>query len=165
MFDAIDRRILALLQQNARISNADIARDLGMAPSAVFERMRKLEAKGVITHYEARLDAKALGFGLVAFVFVRADEIGVGGAIGAALAAIPEAQEVHQVVGDDGFLVKLRARDTEDLGRLLRERFAGIPGLRGTRATIVLDTLRETAQLPFGLAPVPRFGDSAASRS
>jgi Lrp/AsnC family leucine-responsive transcriptional regulator len=149
MLDAIDRRILSLLQANARIANAELARELDMAPSAVLERTRKLEQRGIVIGHEARLDAKAIGLGLTAFVFVRAEETTSAMTAGEALRAIPEVQEVHNVAGEDCYLVKLRARDTEDLGRLLRERFASIPAVRNTRTTIVLSTLKETSQLPL----------------
>lgn len=149
MLDAIDRRILSLLQNNARIANAELARELDMAPSAVLERTRKLEQRGIVIGHEARLNAKAIGLGLTAFVFVRAEETTSAMTAGEALRAIPEVQEVHNVAGEDCYLVKLRARDTEDLGRLLRERFASIPAVRNTRTTIVLSTLKETSQLPL----------------
>ena len=71
MIDEIDRQILNILQQNARTSNAEIARQIDMAPSAVLERIRRLEAKGVIQGYEARINPEALGLGVLAFVFVR----------------------------------------------------------------------------------------------
>ena len=149
MLDATDRRILSLLQANARIANAELARELDMAPSAVLERTRKLEQRGIVIGHEARLNAKAIGLGLTAFVFVRAEETTSAMTAGEALRAIPEVQEVHNVAGEDCYLVKLRARDTEDLGRLLRERFASIPAVRNTRTTIVLSTLKETSQLPL----------------
>jgi Lrp/AsnC family transcriptional regulator, leucine-responsive regulatory protein len=149
MLDATDRRILSLLQANARIANAELARELDMAPSAVLERTRKLEQRGIVQGHEARLNAKAIGLGLTAFVFVRAEETTSAMTAGEALRAIPEVQEVHNVAGEDCYLVKLRARDTEDLGRLLRERFASIPAVRNTRTTIVLSTLKETSQLPL----------------
>ncbi len=147
MNDEIDEKILTILQQDARASNAEIARQLGMAPSAIFERIRKLEARGVIEGYETRLNPHALSAGLLAFVFVR-DE-GAYGTLetGAALAAIPEVQEVHNVAGEDCYLVKVRVADTDALSRLLRERFGAIPSIRSTRTTIVLDTLKETAQV------------------
>lgn len=147
MNDEIDGKILTILQQDARASNAEIARQLGMAPSAIFERIRKLEARGVIEGYETRLNPRALNAGLLAFVFVR-DE-GAYGTLetGAALAAIPEAQEVHNVAGEDCYLVKVRVADTEALAQLLREKFGAIPSIRSTRTTIVLDTLKETAQV------------------
>lgn len=123
-----------------------------MAPSAIFERIKKLEAAGLILGYQARLRPKELGFGLVAFVFVRADDKVGELAVGEALARIPEVQEVHHVAGEDCYLAKVRARDTEGLGRLLRQQFAAIPGLRSTRTTIVLNTMKETADIPLNAA-------------
>lgn len=147
MNDDIDEKILIILQSDARTSNAEIARQLGMAPSAIFERIRKLEARGVIAGYETRLNPGALEAGLLAFVFVR-DEAAYGTLeTGAALSAIPEVQEVHNVAGEDCYLVKVRVADTEALARLLRERFGAIPSIRSTRTTIVLDTLKETAKV------------------
>ncbi len=147
MNDEIDEKILTIIQQDARASNAEIARQLGMAPSAIFERIRKLEARGVIEGYETRLNPRALNAGLLAFVFVR-DEAAYGTLeTGAALAAIPEVQEVHNVAGEDCYLVKVRVADTDALARLLRERFGAIPSIRSTRTTIVLDSLKETAQI------------------
>lgn len=153
MIDEIDTGILTILQNNARTPNAEIARQLEMAPSAILERIRKLEARGVITGYETRLCPEALGLGLVAFVFVRADERVGQAQAGTQLAAIPEVQEVHHVAGEDCYLVKVRVADTAALGRLLRERFGAIESVRSTRSTIVLTTLKETAQLPLPRVP------------
>lgn len=119
-----------------------------MAPSAIFERIKKLEAAGLIRGYHALLSSKELGLGLVAFVFVRADDKAGELAVGDCLAQIPEVQEVHHVAGEDCYLAKVRAKDTEALGRLLRERFAGIEGVRSTRTTIVLNTLKESVEIP-----------------
>src|SRR5437867_2374213 len=131
--DAVDHKILRILQANARTPNADIARRLGLAPSAILERIRKLERRGVIRGYEARIDAPMLRVGLVAFVFVRADERVGATAVGKSLAAIEEVQEVHHIAGEDCYLVKIRAADTEALGRLLRERFGAIRAIKSTR--------------------------------
>lgn len=150
MFDATDRQILALLQRNARTSNADIARQLGMAPSAIFERIRKLEARGVILGYETRISPKAAGLGLLAYVFIRSEDAAGAEDTGSLLAAVPEVQEIHHVAGEDCYLAKVRARDPEDLGRILKERFVAIPQVRSTRSTIVLGTLKESAALPLG---------------
>jgi Lrp/AsnC family transcriptional regulator, leucine-responsive regulatory protein len=147
--DGIDLKILDILQDNARLSNAEIARRVGMAPSAVFERIRKLEERGVIAGYRPRLQAKALGLGLVAFIFVRADERLGEKSAGEALAALPEVLEVHDIAGEDCYLVKVRTADTEALGRLLREKFGAIGSLRSTRTTIVLETLKEDLRLPI----------------
>ena len=75
MIDETDRQILNILQENARTPNAEIARQVGMAPSAVLERVRRLETKGVIEGYETRLNPEALGLGLLAFVFVRTRDV------------------------------------------------------------------------------------------
>ena len=149
MIDGTDASIVSILQSNARTSNAEIARQVGLAPSAVFERIRKLEERGVLEGYAARLNPKAVGLPLLAFVFVRADEKPGASDAAAAVAAIPEVLEVHQVAGEDCFLAKVRAADTETLGRLLRDRLGAIPGITSTRTTIVLDTVKESSALPI----------------
>jgi Lrp/AsnC family transcriptional regulator, leucine-responsive regulatory protein len=148
MIDEMDRRILSLLQQDARLPNAEIARRVGMAPSATLERLRKLEEKGVIQGYECRVDARKLGLGLTAFIFVRSSDKG-GHETGDRLRQHPNVQEVHHIAGEDCYLVKVRATDTEDLGRLLRMDFNAIPGVQSTRTTIVLGTLKESARIPI----------------
>ena len=153
MIDEIDRQILNILQQNARTTNAEIARQVGMAPSAVLERIRKLETRGVIQGYEARIDPEAIGLNLLAFVFVRADDLG-SARTGETLAGIPEVQEVHHIAGEDCYLAKVRVRDAKTLARLLRERFAGSGTVRSTRTTVVLETLRESAHVPIAAAAI-----------
>ena len=71
-------QILKIIQQNGRISNAEIARQVGLAPSAVLERLRKLEDQGVISDYTAKLDKRKLGFSIVAFIFVRSADLAGG---------------------------------------------------------------------------------------
>lgn len=146
--DDIDSKILSILQSDARTSNVELARQVGMAPSGVLERVRKLEERGAIRGYEARLNPRMLDAGLLAFTFVRADEAVADLATERALAAIPEIQEVHHVAGEDCYLVKLRVADTEALQHVLRERIGAIPAVRSTRTTIVLTTVKETANIP-----------------
>ena len=131
--DAVDRRILRMLQENARTPNVEIARRLKLAPSAVLERIRKLERRGAIRGYEAQLDAPMMALGLVAFVFVRADEKVGSTSVGEALARIPGVQEVHHVAGEDCYLVKVRAESTEALGKMLREKFGAIQSILAER--------------------------------
>jgi len=149
MYDSIDLRIMNMLQTNSRVSNADIARQLKMAPSGILERIRKLEERGLITGYEARIDPGEVGLGLLVFLFVRTDER--VGEIEAArlIARIPEVLEAHHVAGEDCYLVKLRVKDTEHLSRVLREQFGRIEAIRSTRTTIVLESVKETARLPL----------------
>ena len=148
MINDIDKQILKILQENARTSNAEIARQVGMAPSAILERIRKLEERGVIQGYGVRLNGRALGLGLLAFVLVRTDELSVEDEAAQQLAKMPEVLEVHHIAGEDCFLVKVRTADTEALGRLLREQISAIESVRSTRTTIVLHTAKETEALP-----------------
>jgi Lrp/AsnC family leucine-responsive transcriptional regulator len=136
-----------MLQANGRISNAEIARQIQMAPSAVLERIRKLEERGVIRGYAARLDEAVLGCGLLAFILVRTDSGAWQAETAEKLAALPEVQEVHHIAGEDCFLVKVRCKDTAALGALLRDRFQRIGTVRSTRTTIVLDTVKETSAI------------------
>ena len=149
MLDATDLKILDLLQQDARTANAEIARQVGLVPSAVLERIRRLEKQGVIESYTARVAPKALGLPLVAFISVRVQERLGSTDTARQLAKLPEVLEIHHVAGEDCFLVKVRVADTEDLGRMLRERFGRIRSIRSTRSTIVLETVKETSLLPL----------------
>ena len=147
MIDEIDTLILNIVQTNARIANAEIARQVGLAPSAVLERLRKLEERGVIRGYAAELDAVQIGFGLTAFVFVRTNECGDG--TDELLAKIPDVLEVHDVAGEDSYLLKVRAKNPESLARLLREKIKALPNVLSTRTTVVLHTVKETVALPL----------------
>lgn len=151
LIDEVDRQILTILQDDARTATAEIGRRLDMAPSAIFERIKKLEASGVIVGYHAKLDAKALGLGLVAFVFVRSDDMASEAVAADRLMEIPEVLEVHHIAGEDCFLVKVRAPDTEALGRLLRDRIGKIDSVLSTRTTIVLSSAKESARIPVPL--------------
>ena len=152
MIDPIDRQLLEILQTDGRTSNAELARRVGMAPSAVFERVRRLEQRGVIRGYGAHVDPRALDRALLAYVLVRSDERTGTSSAGGELARLPEVLEVHHVAGQDNYLVKVRVRDPESLGRLLRERFGAIASVRSTQSTIALETLKESWVLPVDAA-------------
>jgi Lrp/AsnC family leucine-responsive transcriptional regulator len=142
MLDDIDRRILELLQGDARIANAAIARDVGLAPSAVFQRIAKLESNGVIRGYHAHLDPAAIDQGLLAFVTVKTGEGARAKETGDMLSAIAEVLEVHRVVGEDCFFLKVRVRDAQALGALLDEKIQRLPPVASTKTTIVLSTAK-----------------------
>ena len=160
MIDKKDTGILLILQKDARTSNAEIARRLGIAPSAVLERIRKLEERGVIRGYTARIDPDALDAGLLAFVFVQT-ELRTERKAGQFLASLPEVQEVHHIAGEDCYLVKVRCSSTQDLGRLLEKEIGASVSVTRTRTTIALGTLKETSALRIpeaGAAATPRKG-------
>lgn len=149
MIDEMDRRILSLLQQDARLPNAEIARRVGMAPSATLERLRKLEERGVILGYECRVDPRKLGLGLTAFIFITAQERAGEHDTGDRLRQHPNVLELHHIAGEDCYIVKVRAVDTDDLGRMLKSDFSAMPGVRSTRTTVVLGTLKESSRFPI----------------
>jgi Lrp/AsnC family leucine-responsive transcriptional regulator len=149
MIDGTDTTISMILQKNARTSNAEVARQVGLAPSAVFERIRRLEEKGVLRGFHANVDPHAAGLPLLAFVFVRSNERAGGVSTAEKIARIPEVLEVHHVAGEDCLLVKLRVADTEALGKVLRERIGSIATVSSTRTTIVLETVKESMALPL----------------
>lgn len=146
--DQIDFRILDLMQANARITNAELARDLEMAPSAILERVKKLEQRKVILGYTTKLDPAAVQQKLLAFIFIRTkDGFGETGKTTQALSKIPQVQEVHHIAGEDCFLVKVRTEDASTLMDLMRNSFKKIPNISATRTTIVLETVKEEQQL------------------
>jgi Lrp/AsnC family leucine-responsive transcriptional regulator len=146
--DAVDLKILNRMQANARISNADLARELEMAPSAVLERVKKLEQKKVILQYTTSINPVAVHQKLLAFIFIKSTEGFASSAKTAdALADIPEIQEVHHIAGEDCFLVKVRTEDSASLMELMRNSLKKIPGILSTKTTIVLETVKEQQQL------------------
>jgi Lrp/AsnC family leucine-responsive transcriptional regulator len=146
--DSVDLEILDMLQENARISNADMARKLNLAPSAVLERVKKLEQKGVITGYSAQINPAALQQKLLAFILIRSSEgFTCSSNTAQALSQIPEVQEVHHIAGEDCFLVKIRTADAASLMQLMRTSLQKIPNIASTKTTIVLETVKEQLQL------------------
>src|SRR6187402_662122 len=147
VLDNIDLHILQLMQENARIPNVDMAKKLEMAPSAVLERVKKLEQKKVIRNYTTSIDPAAVEQKLLAFIFIKTTD-GMGCSVtGPALARIPEVQEVHNIAGEDCYLVKVRTADSAGLIALMRNEFARIPTIQSTKTTIVLETVKEEQKL------------------
>ncbi len=148
ILDDTDIQILQLMQKNARISNADLARGLNMAPSAVLERVKKLEQKKVITGYFTQINPAAVQQKLLAFIFIKSSEgFTCSSKTAQALSKIPEVQEVHHIAGEDCFLVKVRIEDSASLMNLMRNSLQKIPNIASTKTTIVLETVKEQQQL------------------
>ncbi|WP_033564397.1 Lrp/AsnC family transcriptional regulator [Sphingobacterium sp. SYP-B4668] len=145
--DQIDLQILRIMQDNARTNNADIARELGMAPSAILERVKKLEQKNIILEYNAKINPAAVDQKLLSFIFIKANDIIGEQGVGFLLAEIPEVQEVHDIAGDDGYLIKVRTNDSAGLVDLMRNTFSKIDGIISTRTTIVLQTVKEQQKI------------------
>jgi len=140
--DATDLKILQILQADGKTSHAAIAEQVGIKPPSVFERVKKLEARGVIKGYTALLDAEALGKNLTAFISVTlmggpayADE----SVIVTALANEVDIEECHIVAGEESFIIKVRVRTPQDLQKLTN-RLRRIEGVANTRTTVALST-------------------------
>ncbi len=155
--DGIDEKILSILLTAAATSKAEIARRVGLAASAVSERMRRFEDEGIVEGYEARLNGPALGMPLLAFVFVREAKPRGGVDTAAALCRVTGVEEVHKIAGEDCFLVKIRAAGTQELGEVLDHEIDEIASVTGVRTTIVLKSVLEGPPL----SGLPRFFESA----
>ena len=115
-----DARILDVLQRDGRRPYADLGADVGMSGPSAHERVKKLEGRGVITGYAAIVDPRAIGYDVLAFSWITQAPGTVAHDLTEAFAAIPEIEECHHITGEADYLIKVRARDTRDLERVLR---------------------------------------------
>ncbi len=150
--DSIDRQILRILQENARISNSALAEAVGLSPNPLAARLKKLEGRGVILGYTARVDPEAVGRGTLAFVAVKQldHQTEAHHRFLQAVAEIPEVIEVHHVAGEEDFLLKVAVRDMRAYEHFLLERLARLPGLDRVRTTFVLSSPKAGAGVPIG---------------
>ncbi len=146
MLDQKDRIILKILQDNARTSNAEIARHMGMTASAIYERVKKLEKAGIVKAYEARLEPAILGLNLLAIVLISLYDLTKMRDTGKVLAGFDKIQEIHYIAGKGSIMAKVRTSGTEDLEKLL-DSMNLIDNVKNTDSTIVLKTEKETSSL------------------
>lgn len=141
--DSKDREILTILLNDAATSKADIARQVGLAASAVSERVRRMEATGAIQAYEVRLDASLLGKPLLAFVFVTDAKPSQGFDTAEALSRVTGLEELHKIAGDDCYLLKIRAANTDELNTIIESEINPVESVTRVRTTIVLKAVTE----------------------
>ncbi len=137
--DELDLRLLDALQRNARATFAELGSVVGLRAPAVHDRVKRLEQRGHIRGYGARLDGRRLGFALTAFVSCYTSPDCDYDAFMESLASVPEICEVHSVAGEESYVCKIVTRSTEHLDALLA-RLKTMPGMARTRTTIVLST-------------------------
>ena len=145
--DAIDRKVVCLLQANNQLSNAEIGQAVGLSVSAANERVRRLNNSGVIRGNHAVLDPDLVDLPLCALVFVDLAPHPDEARFRAEIAARPEVQEVHQVAGPHCYLLKIRSSGTRALQRFLMEHVSRQPDVLRTETVIVLETVKETSEL------------------
>lgn len=145
-FDEIDRRLLASLQENDRLSIAELGKSLGVATSTLNDRLRRLMRQGVISGFHARLSPEALGLNVLAFVYVGWSEPKTEPAFLKIVAGMPAVLECHHVTGEWNHLMKVRVRRTQDLEAFLAS-LKAIDGVQRTQTVIALSTSKETLVL------------------
>jgi Lrp/AsnC family leucine-responsive transcriptional regulator len=151
--DRIDTRLLELLQEDGRRPYAELGAAVGISGPAAHGRVKKLESRGVITGYAARVSPRAVGFGILAFAWVKQAPGTVVTDLTGDFAAIPEIEECHHIAGEADYLLKLRARDTGDLERVVR----AVQGTRHVFATET-DVVFSTAFERRPIRPMPSAG-------
>lgn len=165
--DAIDRRILAILQENGRLSNQEIAERVSLSPSPCLRRIRRLEEAGVITGYVALLDPQKLGLDLLAYVSVRLEKRGGltlargddttsarAGAthaelFRAAVQAWPEVVACHAMTGDMDYLLRVQVEDMAHFSRFVQEQLLHHPSVIDVKTSFSLERFKETTALPI----------------
>jgi Lrp/AsnC family leucine-responsive transcriptional regulator len=148
-FDAIDRAILELLQENCKQPLAAIGNKVGLKAPSVVERIRKLEEAGVITGYVAQLDARRLGNDITVFIGVDSERPRSLGQLERELEAIEDILECHHVTGVHTLMLKAKTQNTETLERLI-DRIRSLEGITGTETSMVLSTHVERSRIPLG---------------
>jgi len=151
MIDNIDKIILRELQGDARISNADLARRAELSPSAILTRVKRLEEKGYISQYAARLKRQKVGYDMLCFVGVsleRHDAQQVAD-FDKAVQDIPEVLECHHVTGEFDYLLKVIAKNTAELEQFLIHALTPIKGVGRIHTSVVLSEVKESAPLPI----------------
>jgi Lrp/AsnC family transcriptional regulator, leucine-responsive regulatory protein len=145
--DPIDYKLLELLQQNARMTQLEMAASVGLSQPAVAERMRKLEQAGIITGYAARVDGRRLGKDITAFVGVRIEHPKYNAGFAKRIMELPDVLECHRVTGPESYLLKVVTEDTQSLDRLISDLLRHIPGVTRTLTTVVTSSIKEGSHI------------------
>jgi DNA-binding Lrp family transcriptional regulator len=150
--DALDRKLLAALQEDGRLTNQELAGRVGLSASQCSRRRAALEAAGVIESYRAQLSAEALGLGVVVFVAVTLAAHSPDNAkrFRRLIDGLDEVQEAYAMTGSADYLVKLVVADLKALSRILNDVFLPHASIEHVHSSVVLDRLKQTSNLPLG---------------
>lgn len=149
--DTIDRKLLKLLQRNARMPNAELAEKISVSPATCHRRTQRLIDAGVITEFRAHINADSVGYGgmvIVGAVLERSTPKSFT-EFEAAIATFPSVLECQCVAGDFDYLIKVRVKDTVDFNRLHRQQLLTLPNVRQLRSFFVLKEVIDNAPLSF----------------
>lgn len=154
--DAYDRRILNALQRDGRLTNVQLADEIGLSASPCLRRVRQLEEAGVISGYQATLDADAVGLGLTVFIGVKVDRHHEDEAqkFQQMVSVLPEVISAHIVSGESDFLLHVVVPDLRSYDRFLTDTLLKMPSVRDIRSNFAIRTLKQQGPLPLGHLPV-----------
>ncbi len=158
VIDTIDLRILGILQNEGRITNAELAGRIGLTAGPAHTRVAKLEAAGFIHRYVALVNREALGLGVTAFVsvIVKEHDRKSSEVFNAAIQAIPQILECHHIAGDEDYLLKVVASNPTDYERVILDEIASIPIVQRVKTIFVLSTTKDETGIPLSEALVPQ---------
>jgi len=147
--DKIDRKILSILQGDGRIANVELAERIGLSPTSIGERLKRLQRDGFVEGYGARLNPHLLGLGLLVFVEVMLDKTtpDVFERFAKAVQTAPEVLECHMVAGGFDYLLKVRVTDMESYRRFLGDRIASVRGVQQTHTYFVMEEVKSTHRI------------------
>jgi len=150
--DRTDRRILELLQQDARLANVELAEQVALSPSPCLRRVRALEESGIIKQYVALLDPAQVGLALLAYVSVKLEKRGKMpiDAFSHAVRSWPEVVACYAMTGDMDYLLRVQVEDLDHFSRFVMNQLLQQPGVLDVRSNFVLERIKETTALPLG---------------
>ncbi len=148
--DALDRRIIAALQRDGRMSVTDLAAEIGLSPTPCARRIARLEDEGVIKGYGARIDQNAVGLPVSVFIWVELETQSKEAvdAFERAVRGFERVMECHLMTGSRDILLRVVAADLADFDRFLEDRLMRVPGIRALRSSFALRTMVARAALP-----------------
>ncbi|MCP4748285.1 MAG: Lrp/AsnC family transcriptional regulator [Desulfobacteraceae bacterium] len=148
--DAIDLKIIRILQTQGRITNANLAKNIGISPPAMLERVKRLESSGVITQYVALLNPDLIGVGVIAFIRVSltAHQLQYVDKFSTKILQMQEVLECHQVSGADDYILKVALKSVKDYREFTFKKLACLEGIQSINSSFVLGTLKYQTALP-----------------
>ncbi len=149
--DQIDKQILEILQENAKITNAQLSKDINLSPAPTLERVKKLENAGYIKSYHARLDGQKLGLGVATFVSIKLNKHNKESNENFVkqIRAIDEIVECHYVTGSSDYVLKVVSKDIDSYQSLIMNKISEISEVDNMQTMVILNTIKDSDSLPI----------------
>ncbi|BDC97735.1 Lrp/AsnC family transcriptional regulator [Persicobacter psychrovividus] len=150
-FDNIDRKILEILQKSAKITNAQLSKEIGLSPAPTLERVKKLEQSGIIKSYHAKLDTEKIGLGVATFLIInlKGHNKETYNKFMEHINEICEVVECHLITGSGEFLLKVITKDIASYQSLMLDRISAIPEVDNMQSMVVLSSLKDSKVMPI----------------